>query len=140
MNTSRHPALLHWKSPRHARRFFALGILAMFLHILAGMGFMGSHSGKADSNASAFSPQICTVLGISPAPEAGTANHTPDDTGSMHNCCTLCVASSPLLFANLPPAVSPTPTFSTHFSRTLLLRRASPARTAHSPRGPPALA
>lgn len=112
----------------------------MCLHILTGMGFMGSHSGKAGGDTSVFSPQICTVLGISAAPEVEKGNHTPADTGSVQNCCTLCGASSPLLFANLSLAVSPTPTFSTHFPRTSLLHRASSVRTAHAPRGPPALA
>jgi hypothetical protein len=127
---------------RHARLLLVLGVFAMFMQSLAGMGLMGSHAGS-DSK---FVAEICTTLGISNALAtqstlADLADQQPandNGNGNVHNCCKLCVASSPLLLASTSLAVSPAPTFHAIFAAPFSARPASFAWTAHPPRGPPA--
>lgn len=125
---------------RHARLLLVLGVFAMFMQSLAGMGLMGSHAGSDGK----FVAEICTALGISNARAtqstlADLADQQPaNDNGNVHDCCKLCVASSPLLLASTSLAVSPAPTFHAIFATPFLARPASFAWTAHPPRGPPA--
>lgn len=148
MSTSRYSSLLHRTASRHARLFFVLGALAVLMHILTGMGLMGLHQGKLDSSGN-FVAEICTVLGVGKA-QATLGNisnikiniagdSSPSDSRNPRDCCQLCVTSSPLLFASMPLAVSPAPTFHASLAAFISARPASFAWTAHSPRGPPAL-
>lgn len=142
MSKSPHPMLRPGSALRHARLLLVLGVFAVFMHTLAGMGLMGSHAGSDGK----FVAGICTALGISNAsaiqsPLGDLAGPQPaNDKGNVHDCCKLCVASSPLLLASASLAVSPAPTFHAIFAAPLPARPASFAWTAHPPRGPPATA
>lgn len=139
MFASRHPSFRHRPASCHARLLLVLGVFALFMHSLAGMGLMGSHAGSNGK----FVAEICTALGISPDKAITTAignmadNDSPPANGNAHDCCKLCVASAPLLLADTPLAVSPEPTFRITLAPPPPTRPASPVWTAHPPRGPP---
>lgn len=125
---------------RRAWLLLELGFFAVLMHTLAGMGLMGSHPGKSGSDGN-FVAEVCTVLGIGSvqaAQNSAAGDSSQPDTGNPRDCCTLCVASSPLLFASASPAVSPAPIFGARFHAHPATRPASFAWTAHPPRGPPA--
>lgn len=122
------------RSDRARALLLALGACAVMLHALAGLGLMRSRTASAGHD---FAAGICTIAaGGHTAPlHSHPANHR-----SPHDCCKLCAASGPVLLTDTALAVSPAPTFIASALTFAPARTASPAVTAHPPRGPPALA
>ena len=84
-----------------------------------------------------FLAEICTSKGVSKADPALQSGKTSlPDSGHHQDCCTLCVASAPLL-AGAGLGVPPAPTFSSAFFASPFPFPSAFARLSHPPRGPP---
>lgn len=121
-----------------AAGLWAIGLLAVALHVLAGTGLLRS---SADTGKGVgFAAELCTSHGVVAADPAQTSGGgSPPDTGS-HDCCKLCAAGGPLLAAELAAGVPPAPTFAARQVSLFSARPTQAAWTAHPPRGPPAQA
>lgn len=111
----------------------ALGVLAVMLHALTGMGLMR----MPRVGNGGISIAICASHGLArdTAPDGKTRPASHDH----HDCCKLCAASGPALLTDTSFAVPPAPTFSVSAFLPAPARTASLAVAAHPPRGPPAL-
>ncbi|WP_310450690.1 DUF2946 family protein [Sulfuritalea sp.] len=128
---------IHPPSFRHRSTWLlTLGLLAMVLHLLAGSGLVRASMGSGDG----FVADLCTSHGVFQAAAAQTPDGGSAPTGAVHDCCKSCAAGGPLLVTTVAIAVAPAPTF-TAPPPSAAFARPTPARwSAHSPRGPPALA
>lgn len=117
---------------RHAAALLAIGLFAMAIQALGGIGLMPRLSAGTG-----FQLEICTGKGLSTlamAPQSGPTS--PPDT-DHRDCCTLCAASAPLLLAEALLGVLPAPAFGNIFVAGSVPRLSAPAWLAHRPRGPP---
>lgn len=120
---------------RHAVRLLLLGVLAVFLHALAGTGLMAPAT--AAGKGASYAAEVCTSHGLvklDPG-QMPTGGSQPDS--GMHDCCKLCAAGGPLLAADIPAGVAPAPTFAILQAAPAAARPTPAAWTAHAPRGPP---
>ena len=113
----------------------AIGLFAMAMQTMGGSGLMPRMAAGGG-----FQVEICTSKGVGKlavAPQSGQTS-LPDvpDVGHQ-DCCTLCVASAPLLPAGAAPGVPPAPTFRSIFVANPFPRPSAAAWLSHPPRGPP---
>ncbi|MDZ4251013.1 MAG: DUF2946 family protein [Sulfuritalea sp.] len=132
MPRSIHPFPFH----RRPAWLLTLGLLAMVLHLLAGGGLVRASMGSGDG----FVAELCTSHGVVQAGAAQLPDGGSAPAGGVHDCCKLCAAGGPLLAATVAVAVAPAPTFIALQTSTACARPTPAQWTAHSPRGPPALA
>jgi hypothetical protein len=130
------PRSIHPLSFRHRPAWLlTLGLLAMFLHLLAGGGLVRASMGGGDG----FVADLCTSHGVSQAAAAQLPDGGSVPAGGVHDCCKLCAAGGPLLTATAAVAVAPAPTFAARPPSAAFARPTPSLWTAHAPRGPPAL-
>lgn len=122
---------------RHPAWLLALGLLAVALHVMAGTGLM--RAAPSVGGDGTFVAELCTSHGGQGAlPRVPGGSSSP--ASGTHDCCKLCAASSPLLAAASIPAVPPAPTFASAPALPAFVRVTPDIRSAHHPRGPPAIA
>ena len=117
---------------RHALWLLAIGLFAMALQTLGGVGV-----GAVRPTGGGFLAEICTSRGLAKAAPALPAGKTSLPAGDHQDCCRLCVFSAPLLLADAMPAVPPAPTLSSSFVASSFPWPAVIARWSQPPRGPP---
>lgn len=116
----------------------AIGLFAMAMQAMGGSGLMPRMAAG-----SGFQMEICTSKGVgklAAAPQSGQTSlpNVPNVPDAGHqDCCTLCVASAPLLPAGAAPGVPPAPTFKGFLAASPLLAPPVIAWLSHPPRGPP---
>lgn len=132
------PRIVHPLSLRHRSAWLlALGLLAVALHALAGTGLM--RSGVVAGSSDRFVAEVCTSHGLSTPDPAQAGNGGSSPATGMHDCCKLCAAGAPVLAADIGIDVAPGPAFSIRSAADGSSHPALAVRTAHPPRGPPAL-
>ena len=117
---------------RHALWLLALGLLAVALQTLGGVGPRAVRPA-----AGGFQAEICTSRGLAKVAPALLAGKTSLPASDHEDCCRLCVFSAPLLLADAMPGVPPAPTFSGAFFASSFPWPAVIARWSQPPRGPP---
>lgn len=120
---------------RHAAALLAIGLFAMAVQALG--GFRRMHADPADG---AVYAEICSATGSAKAQPPSQSGKLPLSHGSHHDCCKLCGASAPLLFAAAALGVPPAPPLVAPLDSCAASPRTLAVRTAHPPRGPPARA
>lgn len=109
----------------------AIGLFAMAMQAMGGSGLMPHVSGGG------FQVEICTSKGISKLAVAPQSGQQPLPAAGHQDCCTLCVASAPLLPVDTPPGVPPASTYRGVFVASPLLSPFAIAWLSYPPRGPP---
>ncbi len=117
---------------RHALWLLAVGLFAMVLQTLGGVGPRAVRPAGGG-----FQAEICTSRGLARAAAALPAGKTSLPAGDHQDCCRLCVFSAPLLLADAMPGVPPAPTFSGVFFASSFPSPTVIARWSQPPRGPP---
>jgi len=117
---------------RHAAALLAIGLFAMAIQ--ASGGFRRVATDLADG---AFYAEVCSATGSAKAQPTSQSGKLPLSHGSQHDCCKLCGASAPLLFAAAALGVPPAPPLVAPFDSYADSPRTLGARIAHPPRGPP---
>lgn len=104
----------------------------MAMHAIGNAGLM-----PRSVAGSGFMAEICTSKGVSKIDPALLAGKTSLPDSGHQDCCKLCVASSPLLLADMALGVLPALTFGSVFFSSSFPFPASLAWLSHPPRGPP---
>ena len=117
---------------RHPAMLLALGLLAVFLHLLADRGMLRL---APDGG---ITIELCTSHGLVKVP-AGPGSRTIP-AGAAHDCCKSCGTGAAALVPGGGPAVAPAPTFHGVAAWTPGVRLPQAPRFANSARGPPAKA
>lgn len=107
-----------------------LGMFAVALHNLAGMGLMHSRTAAGKLAIEVCTPQSMAVQ------DTTTTDSLPSDSHVMRECCKLCIASGSLPLAVIVAAVVPAPTFTVSLPAFAAARPATFDWTAYFPRGP----
>jgi Protein of unknown function (DUF2946) len=110
----------------------AIGLFAMAMQAMGGSGLMPRMAAGGG-----FQVEICTSKGVGKPAVAPQPGQTSLPDAGHQDCCTLCVASAPLLPAGTAPGVPPAPTFHAVLVANPLLAPSAIARLSHPPRGPP---
>ena len=118
---------------RHSAAWLlAIGLFAMAMQAMGGIGLMPRVSAGGG-----FQMEICTAKGVGKLTLASQSGQTSVPDAGHQDCCTLCVASAPLLPADTALGVPPAPTFRSSFVASSILSPSARAWLSHPPRGPP---
>ena len=118
---------------RHALWLPLLGLVVLALQVLAAMAVPASASARAADGL--FVAELCTAHGI--ASTAPTSAPADSDRGALHDCCKLCAAGGPLLFAAPPITAVSASTFALAATFGVAAHTPRLSRNSHPPRAPP---
>ncbi len=111
---------------------FAIALFAMAMQAMGSGGIMPRNAAGGD-----FRAEICTSRPAESAdPARGSGQPALPDSGHQ-DCCSLCLAGTPVLLAEATLGVPPAPTFDSVFFSSPFPFPSTAARLLHPPRGPP---